>query len=339
MLKMLPVASRSAVVAVAVTLSGGWSVNAQFSQGPGLQSGSGSGTGAGGFSRLRGNDSGSISGVGPGEFGAGTIMRGRPVPNLPGAEASRRIVGFGPGVDVSYPNDPFLVPFMTMETPEAGASDRAPIVVTPELLKNARLIATPGERSLALQRLANGAIAGAQFNLAHHTLEEAATATNQITVPLMRDQRLIAIVTSLNFLSDALLRPPAENLRIGEPPAPEARAPEALPKTPDRDVLVRMARLEWNRAVYLASNIGNPTYRNEMLYKVAESVATGSVTIANEYEKSRDIETSANPPTRPDPEKGKKYKKVADSLLVEAWNVADKIDRLIWRYRAMVRIA
>ena len=47
------------------------------------------------------------------------------------------------------------------------------------------------------------------------------------------------------------------------------------------DVLIRMARLEWKRGVYLASIIGNPTYRNEMLYKVAESEASGSATIAN----------------------------------------------------------
>ena len=47
-----------------------------------------------------------------------------------------------------------------------------------------------------------------------------------------------------------------------------------------------MARLEWQRGVYLASIIGNPTYRNEMLYKVAESEASGSATIANEYTES-----------------------------------------------------
>ena len=38
-------------------------------------------------------------------------------------------------------------------------------------------------------------------------------------------------------------------------------------------MLIRLARLEWQRGVYLASIIDNPTYRNEMLYKVAESEA------------------------------------------------------------------
>ncbi len=155
-----------------------------------------------------------------------------------------------------------------------------------------------------MQRIANGAIGSGQLNLAHHVLEEATNASSQITVPLMRDQRLIAIVTSLNFLTDALLRSGRENLAPIEPlsvtekaPAPVTANPpvaapapappaEALPKRPDINVTIRMARLEWNRAVYLASNIGNPTYRNEMLYKVAESVASGSASLAIDFSKA-----------------------------------------------------
>ena len=57
-----------------------------------------------------------------------------------------------------------------------------------------------------------------------------------------------------------------------------------------------MARLEWQRAVYLASIIGNPTYRNEMLYKVAESEASGSATIANEYMRASETDSLAGLP-------------------------------------------
>ena len=57
-----------------------------------------------------------------------------------------------------------------------------------------------------------------------------------------------------------------------------------------------MARLEWQRGVYLASVIGNPTYRNEMLYKVAESEASGSATIANEASKASDPDSLADRP-------------------------------------------
>ena len=40
--------------------------------------------------------------------------------------------------------------------------------------------------------------------------------------------------------------------------------------------------------------IGNPTYRNEMMYKVAESMASGSASIANEY-----VQASAMPDNNP----------------------------------------
>ena len=118
-----------------------------------------------------------------------------------------------------------------------------------------------------------------------------------------------------------------------------------------------MARLEWQRAVYLASIIGNPTYRNEMLYKVAESEASGSASIANEYVKTAEIDSLADRPapaerTEPDKPptvderasrarqaKNENFKKLADAILVDSFEVAKKIDRLIWKYRAMVRIA
>ncbi len=169
-------------------------------------------------------------GNGPGRTG-GINLRGRPVPLLPGSDSRPGIASFGPGVDVSFPNDPYLIPFMVMEEPAAG-SKRVPNRITNDLLKNARLIATPEERSLALQRIANGAIGANQLNLAHQTLEEAITATSDVTIPLVRDQRLIAIVTSLNFLTEALLREGNQYLNV--PPAGDTDAkPEALPKRRD----------------------------------------------------------------------------------------------------------
>ena len=159
----------------------------------------------------------------------------------------------------------------------------------------------------------------------------------------MRDQRLIAIVTSLTFLTDALLRRGRENLTLNDPlpAAPDAAGArtEALPKRPDINVIVRMARLEWNRAAYLASNIGNPTYRNEMLYKVAESVASGSASLAIDFVKVQDVEATANRPAPATAERNEAYRKLADTILVDSWEVAKKIDRLIWKYRAMIRIA
>jgi hypothetical protein len=165
----------------------------------------------------------------------------------------------------------------------------------------------------------------------------------------------------LNFLTDALLRSGRENLAPSDPlpvttntPAPVTANPpvpvpvpvpvpappaEALTKRPDINVTIRMARLEWNRAVYLASNIGNPTYRSEMLYKVAESVASGSASLAIDFGRGSESEATTKRQGPATGDRNDTYRKLADVLLVDSWEVANKIDRLIWKYRAMVRIA
>lgn len=365
-----------AVAVLVLALLAGWTAEAQTTRGPGMSSGSGTGTGAGGMmGGVIRNDSGSISGVGPGLTGSGTILRGQPLSPLPGAGERENLVPFGPGVDVTYPNDPYLIPFLTMEQPGAHTEGKIPDRVTDDLLHNARLIKSPGERSLALQRIANGAIASNQLNLAHHVLDEATTASSEITIPLMRDQRLIAIVTSMTFLTDALLRRSRESLNLADAsaspdaaapaaaatpaaapaaaavpapapaaaavpaPAPAAPAAEAPPKSHDTSTMVRMAQLEWKRAAYLATKIHNPTYRNEMLYKVAESVASGSSSLATDFIKVTDADTAANRQAPSTSERDDTHRKLADALLIDSWDIANQIDRLIWKYRAMVRIA
>lgn len=232
--------NKSAALAFGLALLVSVPAHAQMTSGPGLSSGSGEGTGAGGFSGIHRNQSGSLSGVGPGPAEGG-VLRGRPLTEPRQA--------FGPSLDVTFPNDPYLVPFLTMEQPGAAYDPKMPTRVTAELLKNARLIASPDERSLALQRIANGAIASDQLTLAHNTLEEAMAATAQVQVPLVRDQRLIAIVTSLTALSNDLLRDRRESLSGAPAPDGDAAKPEALPKALDGATLIRMARLEWQRGL------------------------------------------------------------------------------------------
>jgi hypothetical protein len=259
---------------------------------------------------------------------------------------------------VTFPNDPYLIPFMALERPGLSSDKNAPTSVTADVLTNARMIATADERSLALQRIANGAILSNQLALAHQTLEEATAAASDVTIPLVRDQRLIALVTTLTALTEAFLREGRESLNAPMPPEGAATRPEALPKRPDGKVLIRSAQLEWKRAVYLAGIIGNPTYRNEMLYRVAESEASGSATIANEYVKPLETDLPARdqprssagradadaPPTgdarsRQVAADNATFQNTADSILLDSFEVAKKIDRLIWKYRAMVRIA
>jgi hypothetical protein len=341
--------SAALVFSLAACVSG--SAHAQMTSGPGLSSGSGAGTGAGGTTGVLRNRSGSLSGVGP-AASSRSVLRGQPEALPRGS----RTQAFGPSLDVTFPNDPYLIPFLTMEQPGASYDPKIPTRVTTELLKNARLIATPDERSLALQRIANGAIASDQLALAHSTLEEAMTAAAEVDVPLVRDQRLIAIVTSLTALSNDLLRDRHENPAGALAPDGDAAKPEALPKGLDSPTLIRMARLEWQRGVYLALSIGNPTYRNEMLYKVAESEALGSATIANDASKTSGLESLADRPAagerneqekapkleeraRAQQAKNENLKQLADAILVSSFEDAKKIDRLIWKYRAMARIA
>jgi hypothetical protein len=375
--------TKKAVLALSLGLGGGGTVDAQMTGGPGLSSGTGAGTGAGGFSGVIRNRSGSISGVGPGSLsgesgGVGPLRLG----------PRRGTVPFGPGVDVSFPNDPYLLPFLMPEESGNAPESKGPTAVTSDVLASARLIADSAERSLALRQIANGAIASNQLFLAHSTLEEAITAASQVTVPLVRDQRLIGLVTSMNLLTTELLRVARENFPALEPePKAEAVGVDPSQRRPEPTVLIRLARLEWRRGVYLASIIGNPTYRNEMLYRVAESEAMGSASIANiavpeaESLGNRPGAVAAPgpspaPPPAPTPApprggpdrrapggalvppvplpppaapssrpEGRKppdaaiYDKLADEILVDAWDAAKKIDRLIWRYRAMVRIA
>jgi hypothetical protein len=442
--RTLPPTIRSAVLVCAIALVASEPVHAQMTGGPGLSSGSGQGTGAGGRTGVLRNPTGSLSGVGP-----------------PSAR-------FGPGVDESFPTDRELLPYLTIEHYGQPSDPNAPSLVTPELVKQARAIQTPEERSLSLERIANGAIASNQLTLAHNTLEEAMKATSEVTIPLVRDQRLIEIVKSLSALSSALLLVGREALDTAAPLLPEQPAPdnsggrqigrEAAPpkgagnaaqedefakalrssdfkqasaivhkmeedlqdtlkrdkdklsktqqealrdqlfqmsrqlterefahelgrgdfkKSSDliqtlkdefqygqtrptdklsdsqaramreqlsrlarqlNDTVIRIARLEWRRGVYLASIIGNPTYRNEMLYKVADSEASGSASIAAIYLKTAadsagDVQPLGNTPGND------RLATTADSILVDAFEVAKKIDRLIWKYRAMIQVA
>jgi hypothetical protein len=365
---------KTAVLALGLglALGAGSAVQAQDMTGPpGLSSGTGAGTGAGGFAGVVRTPSSSISGNAPVSIGG---TRG-------GTDALRfgRSTGavlFGPGTDVSFPNDPYLMPFLLPEEVANPVQGNVPDHITTDLLESARRISDPAERSLALRQIANGAIASNQLVLAHHTLEESITASSQVTVPLVRDQRLIGLVTSLTLLTDSLLRIGRENqTALAAEDEAAAAGLDPLPKRPESTVLIRLSRLEWRRAVYLADRIGNPTYRNEMLYRVAESEAMGSSTIAKDFG-TTDMESLGNPsataagqprapgnppppptpipaprsttppaPTRTPATPSSKAKekaefdKLADEVLGDAWEVASRIDWLIWKDRAMVRIA
>ena len=72
------------------------------------------------------NRSGSISGVGP---ASGDKWRGGHSASLRGRGAGD--VTFGPGVDVSFPNDPYLIPFLVPEERRQPDGRQAPTLRRP----------------------------------------------------------------------------------------------------------------------------------------------------------------------------------------------------------------
>lgn len=376
--------------------------------GPGISTGTGMGTGAGAGAMSTANPSG-VGSYGATDSGSGAMSgRGPGSPMLGGRALPlgprQGTVPYGPGVDVSFPTDPYLVPFLVPQQAANPVEGQPSGRIASNLLENARRITDPAERSLTLRQIANGAIASNQLILAHHTLEESISASSQVTVPLVRDQRLIGLVVSLSSLSESMLRVASEKRNmVALPEETRAAGLEALPNQPEPIVLIRIARLEWRRAVYLASIIHNPTYRTDMLYRIAEDEATGSSRVANELVRDTEIRSLGNrpgtlpgqapvPPPSPSPPPGlpgerprrmpppapesrrpkepvttlppraqgpaparanppaantsenedkdnAAFMKLADEMLVDSWNVARNIDWLLWKNRAMVRIA
>jgi hypothetical protein len=232
-------------------------------------------------------------------------------------------IPFGPGVSTHFPDDPTLFPVMEMiETPGVDASQLS--TVQQSQLDEARKIATPGDRSLALQRVANAAIFSNQLVMAHTALGEAGQAAVQEPIPLVHDQRLIAIITTYMNLAEAHLR---EGKDLSRPEFDVDSRP--LPKS-DRSVLIRRALAEWQRAVALARVIANPTYRSEMLYRVIDNMSYGSQTIMTDFAgpASGTIELGKDP-----------YAGSADQILRDAAAVVQWIERPVWHDRSLVAIA
>lgn len=361
-----------AALALGLAVSIPLSVSAQV--GPGLSSGSGEGTGTGFSSGVQNNRSGSASGVGPGPSGLGVMgeegPRGRVDYNrLP----PNFVVPFGPGVDTRFPDDTTLFPFA--HDPQGGAKGVGDSLakIQPQDMQFAKQITEPGERTLTFQRIGAVAIFSNQLSIAHEALGEAAKAVINIPDDTIRDLRLLSIIHTLDNLSESYLR--EGKIETLPPPTEDETAPLPKDSTADRVKVIDRAEFEWRRAAYLASKLENPTYRNEMLYRVADSEAFGSLTVMNEFPK----EASATPPPPPEPaapaaspgpaatpsetvptptpapddaaESASKptatpsasvpeaIRRRADDLLVKAASIASTIDRPAWRDRAFVAIA
>jgi hypothetical protein len=230
---------------------------------------------------------------------------------------------FGGGMNTTFPDDSLLFPIVEFGN-TAGVDPSQLSTVQQSQLDEARKIATPGDRSLALQRLANAAIFSNQLILAHTALGEAGQAAVQERVPLVHDLRLIAIITTYMNLAEAHLR---EGKDVSRPEFDIDSKP--LPKS-DRSLLIRRASVEWQKAVALARVIANPTYRSEMLYRVVDNMAYGSQTVMTDFATPGygSVERSKDP-----------YAGPADQILRDAVAFVQWIERPVWHDRALVAIA
>ncbi|MDR3622183.1 MAG: hypothetical protein P4L85_22730 [Paludisphaera borealis] len=290
----------------------------------GLSSGSGSGTGTG-----------RSAGVFP-PPGTRSPLRG---PGRGGAVAPfredsgrRRGAPYGPGINVQFPDDPILAPFLSLEERDASGRKTA-MRITPEMIETAKQMTEAGERGRILLQITRGAILGNQLTTANKAIVEAAAAADEERNPLIHDQLIISIVTTAGLLSDALLR---EAKPQGAFFADDARNEAIASARIAPDVAIRLARLEWRRSIYMAARIKSATYRSEYLERAIENMANGSATIALEYAK---LTEGADPAKKQPNEKQDEYKKQADEILLEAVEAAQQIERPIWKNQALERIA
>jgi hypothetical protein len=235
-------------------------------------------------------------------------------------------ISAGPGVDTTFPDDPLLFP-MTQgpESQGLGASDLS--AVQQSQLGYARQITNPGDRSMALERVAKGAIFSNQLSMAHTALVEASAAAVNEQVPLIHDQRVMAIVITFMDLAEAHLREGKVDLSL---PELKPNAATNGGTTSDRTILIRRANAEWQRAAIQAGLIVNATYRSEYIYRVVDNMAYGSQTIINDF-------PVAGNPGSAEPEVS--YAGPADKILRDGAVIARRIERPVWRDRALVSVA
>jgi len=142
----------------------------------------------------------------------------------------------GPGAIISFPDDSALFPFTEMSPGGTGGAGNLSTVQQSQF-EEARKLDTPGDRSMALQRVANAAIFSNQLAMAHKALGEAAQAAVKEPIRLVHDQRLIAIITTYMNLGEAHLREGKVDLALPEfntEPNPSPRS--------DRTILIQRAR-------------------------------------------------------------------------------------------------
>ncbi len=310
-----------------------------------MSSGSGAGTGtgmSGGAPRNStgtGQESGGRNATGTGTE-SGSSIRFPGANNYFGPSRGRNLISpdrngrggsipAGPGVSGSLPGEN-AVPLGAMAGYSDDGSHPEYTSISDVHMRYALAIPAPGDRSLALSRIASAATFNNQLPMADKALGDASAAALEMPAGLVRDQRLISIVMSLLYLGEAHLREGRTDLVIPDP----SDTPDALPKL-NRADLIRNAQTVILRAADLAGQIGNPTYRSEYLYRVADGLAYDSQSIVNEFPKTE----NAPPRDTNASVLNDSYDSLPDQMLQQAAAIAERIDRPVWHDRGLVAVA
>ena len=235
----------------------------------------------------------------------------------------------------NLPTDPGLVPLDAIENPGFIGLDGVPQLTQEQLdlidaraLDAARAVTDPAERSLALERVARMKIFGRHFDDAVIALNEAGSAALLLPPGLVRDLRLLAIVTT--------------SLTLAQEQTREATADESLRISPaekdlhvrtfeEREVGLKSANASFVRAARMALSIDNTNFRSEQLYKVAAAQAAQSKEIAIEAEHAGANRGDLKDIVQP-------LLAYSDRALVLATGSAHKADYGVWRDRALVDV-
>ena len=199
-----------------------------------------------------------------------------------------------------------------------------------DLMRDARAIQDPGERSLALVRVARTSIFLGLPDFGDKAVFQAADDAQLVPDDTLRDQRIVNVIEATLALAEEHMR----DIRMFETandPAP--RSPGLPPPlTTDRRANLERGRTEWDMAFRLAFAIRNPSARTETLYKVVESESLGSASLVREpFRLSGGRADPARLPAH--------IRSFSDALLATAIDHATRIERPIWRDRALVAIA
>ena len=312
--------------------------------GPNISSGSGSGTGTGNEagSGLGTTGTGSEAGSGLGTTGTGMESNASTGSNTGGIlgppgirlnDVPRGEINPGGGSRSTLPTD-ILPPSGNIT---GGLHPENLPQLSPEqtrdiyqrMLDRARALDDPLERALTMERLARSATFTGKLDYAQACLAEAGEAAVPMPPGLVRDQRLMAIITTQINLAETQVREALDEgfsfSQSGDP------VTSGLP-VEKRLGWLDLADVEWSRAAELATRLTNENFQAQMLYKVVDSQAAGGQLVANQV--SRASYSGSNLVDQAGP-----LNAASDRSLITAAAHARLIGYPLWRDRALVAVA